>query len=522
MTEISDILKDWAAAQDVARNEDLGRFVIEGPCELNAIGAVVKGLLGEVEFALEPLHEEGSTTFSLLRLPGPAWAERSDLFQVAHALQNALGAITVEPDIGSDYFLPDASRQSAVGPEGATAAVWCWATQRPTDDHWALARIRAPAAWRYSEEAGRPDRGHGILVFQPDTGVVTGHQLLPTGLTQHPKAANFVEPGFPPEDRLSRGNPGHGTGTASVVVGHHAPFGPGVAPKATLIPLRCLKSVAVFNQSRVAQAIDYARRHGAHVISLSLGGVPSRALQAAVRAAVGAHVIVLAAAGNCVMEVVWPARYAEVIALGGINEAGAPWRGSSRGAAVAISAPAEFVRRAEGQNLPAGISGGQGTSFATALTAGVAALWLAHHGRDALIAVLPAGETLQSMFRRVLARAAHRADGFDHCRFGAGVVDAEAVLKVSPASVFAGQPVSTSTSEGSSVRALLTSVFGPGRSESALARADSPQFEAELACLALDRARLQNSGRSVYEGSLPPNASETLRERLGPTWWRST
>ena len=98
-------------------------------------------------------------------------------------------------------------------------------------------------------------------------------------------------------------------------------------------------------------------------------------------------VVVLAAAGNCAIVVVWPARYDEVIAVAGINVRNEPWRGSCRGGAVDISAPAEFVPRAKRNPADGGgpnvVAGGQGTSFAVAITAGVAALWLGHHGVQA-------------------------------------------------------------------------------------------------------------------------------------------
>ena len=64
-----------------------------------------------------------------------------------------------------------------------------------------------------------------------------------------------------------------------------------------------------------------------------------------------------------------------------------------------------------------------------ALTAGVAALWLAHHGRANLIAIARAqGETLQSMFRRLVQATARRPSGWDSSDFGAGIVDAAALL----------------------------------------------------------------------------------------------
>src|SRR5262249_60666308 len=68
-----------------------------------------------------------------------------------------------------------------------------------------------------------------------------------------------------------------------------------------------------------AAEMAHATRVGCYVITMSLGGVPSLAFKAAVRAAVTKGVIVLAAAGNCVRIVVYPARYDAVIAVAGVN-----------------------------------------------------------------------------------------------------------------------------------------------------------------------------------------------------------
>jgi serine protease len=54
-------------------------------------------------------------------------------------------------------------------------------------------------------------------------------------------------------------------------------------------------------------------------------------VQKAVERATAAGVIVLAAAGNDVGFVVWPARYEAVIAVAACNIEKRPWRGSSRG-----------------------------------------------------------------------------------------------------------------------------------------------------------------------------------------------
>lgn len=61
----------------------------------------------------------------------------------------------------------------------------------------------------------------------------------------------------------------------------------------------------------------------------------------------------------------------------------------------------------------------------TAVTAGVAACWLAHHGRDHLIAEAEKhGETLQAMFRRLVRASAHRPPEWDGANMGAGIVNA--------------------------------------------------------------------------------------------------
>ena len=180
----------------------------------------------------------------------------------------------------------------------------------------------------------------------------------------------------------------------------------------------------------MAEAVEWAVAHGAHIVTMSLGDIPSFALYRAVRRAIGADIIVLAAAGNCVKLVVWPARYPDVIAVAGTNSSDEPWKGTCSGPAVAISAPGQNVMRAESQT--GGVfstSQGQGTSFATPLAAGAAALWLAHHGRANLIAAAHArGETLQEMFRRLIKATARRPPNWDSFNMGAGIVDAQALL----------------------------------------------------------------------------------------------
>jgi lambda repressor-like predicted transcriptional regulator len=484
---------------------------------------VALGLTGRVGPIFQPDTE--LDRHRLLELPGLVGMERDGLFDVARLLRQVTGADSVDPDLASDYFLDDACTPSP-GIEGIDFPFWCWADDEkdlPDNPDWAMIKTHTPGAWAFSEQQNLPSRGEGIRIFQPDTGVVRWHSELPEGLENDSSALNLIEPGNPPVDTMSDGrNRGHGTGTASVVVSPEAGNMRGAAPRAKLIPVRCLETVAVFNQSKVAQAIDHARRSGAHVITMSLGGVFSDALHAALRKAVEANIIVLAAAGNCVGTVVWPARYEEAIAVGGINEAFQPWRGSSHGAAVDISGPAEFVQRASASDpkIPGLVTGGQGTSFATAHLAGVAALWLAHHGRDNLIQGLPRGVSLQQLFRNLAASSAQVPEGFDRNEFGAGIVNAEALLKLDLRHALTQESVfqAPTTNLRSQVVALVSEALGSSGIEAVAMATGDPQNLLELSCTALDQLRLRRSQRAQLE-SLPPLAiSSGLRQALGARW----
>ena len=281
---------------------------------------------------------------------------------------------------------------------------------------WAIDRMHVPAAWVFSEQSGRPSRGEDVIVAQPDTGITPHVELV--GVAFVP-GFDVIDDDNDPTDPLTEpGNPGHGTGTASVLVSLDSYVVTGSAPQARLMPIRTIESVVRIRQITVARAIDWAIQEGAHVITMSLGGIPASALHRAIGRAVEADMIVLAAAGNCVRLVVWPARYDECIAVAATNAADQPWPGTCRGAPVDISAPGQNVYRAV---VPPGgptgadtVGQGQGTSFAVALTAGVAALWVAHHGRANVVAAAHArGETVQAMFRRLLQATARRPTPWD-------------------------------------------------------------------------------------------------------------
>ena len=324
--------------------------------------------------------------------------------------------------------------------------------------HWSLVSLGvcgdsgkggAWAIWRQRHgDSARP--GDGIVVAHPDTGY-TAHQRLLPHLVPRRNAPNrfgwsFVEPGQDALDPLEPSglphNPGHGTATASVIAaGTSTAEHPwGVAPGAKILPLRVSTSVIHLSFLKLIEALDKALAEGAHVVSMSLGGPhDSGVLEAQIRKLLDAGIIVVAAAGNHVPTVMFPARLPGVIACAASNAINGPWRFSGLGREVLVTAPGELVWHDDSVLDTArrprhSVDCGSGTSYSTAHVAGLAALWLSYHGRDWLIENHCDGNPalLPFLFRYCVERSADSEPKFldgGKAGFGKGIACAEALLR---------------------------------------------------------------------------------------------
>jgi thermitase len=196
---------------------------------------------------------------------------------------------------------------------------------------WSLQQMRVPEAWARFFPDSTKLPGQGVVIGHPDTGYQAHPEIVPNLLPE--KGFDFLEDDPDPTDELEKPfgvaipNPGHGTATSSVIISPRGDrdgnlggkFVTGVAPGAKLIPIRMTYSVVLVGMMKLAQAIEYAANQGAHVISISLGGVGCWRLRSAITYAQKRGVIIAAAAGNCVKFVVWPAAYEEVIAVAACN-----------------------------------------------------------------------------------------------------------------------------------------------------------------------------------------------------------
>jgi len=199
------------------------------------------------------------------------------------------------------------------------------------------------------------------------------------------------------------------------------------------VPLRMQDWVVHFQWGRLTQALYHAVDSGCHIVSMSLGGLfAGDTLRDAIRYAEERGVILLAASGNHTRYVVSPANILGVIALAATNARDQLWSGSATGKAVAVSAPGESVWRGRSELDRNGqptftVERSSGTSYATAHTAGVCALWMHYHGPEALRNKY--GAQLGNVFRTLLRQSARVPyPTWPSREAGTGIVDAEALL----------------------------------------------------------------------------------------------
>jgi thermitase len=366
--------------------------------------------------------------------PNPSPAQAWELTYRLRARRDVMHAepAFVLPAIGP-YRAP--ARRSAAG--GTSADL-----PGSDDNDWALKLCHVFEAWNIPT-ANEP-QGRGSIVAHPDTGYTRHPELIRSDIL-YSKGYDFVADTPDALDPLDPPNAGHGTSTGSVILSDVGPAGAihvtGVAPQASLIPLRVSSSVVHFSWTRLCAALYRAIDDDAHVVSMSLGGPwGGFALHDAVRDAVDAGLLLVAAAGNGWPFVVYPARYDEVIAVAACNVDKRRWADSASGDAVDITAPGESVWRARTKRDGTfDVDRSSGTSYAAAHVAGIGALWLAHHGRASLV-MKYGGARIASVFKEMLTTAGHAGtpSPWPTKALGAGIANAQSLLEAAlPATVHA-------------------------------------------------------------------------------------
>lgn len=260
--------------------------------------------------------------------------------------------------------------------------------------------------------------------------------------------------------------PGHGTRTLSVLAAKLPGTLEGYAPGARVRCWRVADS-PVFDLRRSATeplgvAIDEALQDpSVKVISISMGipgptGFPdiawpyelgaSQRLAEAVDRAYEAGVLVVAAAGQIIDRVTFPARFSRTIAVGGVKANDRIWHryGGSEIRRVDVWALADGIDRANmlgpGSAPTACYSKPHhaddeapphsGTSYATVAVAAAAAMWLAKHEAALLAAFGQRDWHVVESFREALKRTRRKIPGSGSLE--SGILDLDALVQADP------------------------------------------------------------------------------------------
>ncbi|HET6623385.1 MAG TPA: S8 family serine peptidase, partial [Gaiellaceae bacterium] len=225
---------------------------------------------------------------------------------------------------------------------------------------WTYEAANLPAAWDVT--TGSDTVSIAIL----DSGVQSTHPDLVGGVDP---GYDFVDRDGDPADVL-----GHGTAVAGIAAAR-ANNGLGAAGacwSCRILPLRVLGLEGFARFATMALAIDDAVARGAAVVNLSLYGEDRNgALEASIRRASAAGVVVVAAAGNeGTTTPQYPAAYADVLGVAATDENGGLAVYSSRGDWVKVAAPGCTPTT----QLGGGFGSGCGTSGAAPVVAGIVGL----------------------------------------------------------------------------------------------------------------------------------------------------
>ncbi|MBF8456053.1 S8 family serine peptidase [Kaistella sp. G5-32] len=276
---------------------------------------------------------------------------------------------------------------------------------------------------------------------------------LDTGYTDHAKVKgrfnfdcdeDFID-GSDARDEMRTGflrHPGHGTRTASIITGgdmssvykNDGNYGILCDEKkntlVNIIPYRISESVVLINRGKnVVDAVNQAVHTNADVMFMCMGTYPRPMIAEAAKVAYDNGVIWICASGNEVEMVVSPALYPGTIAVSATNPNQKPWRGSSYGTEVDISAPGEDVYvPSMDEKYNEIMVYGSGTSYATPHVAAAAALWKATK-RDKIFEKYKFPWQIVEAFRICLKESATKPPVWDTDNYGAGILNIYELLK---------------------------------------------------------------------------------------------
>lgn len=389
-------------------------------------------------------------------------------WDVAHASAKAIGNRSfVEPDLLNE-FVSDNNIDTGYKRKKAKITSKASADDNGYDPDW---QPHKNIIWHlgddYSQLKSARESVAGIdhltRIGHIDTGYSLTHPIIPDTVRQNKLQRNFVDGEDPMDahDRLVGGGlrqPNHGTGTFGLLAGTKIRLNTddglfddylGGAWFADVVCCRIANSVILLKTSAFAEALNYLvsvtlSGNQVHVVSMSMGGAPSKAWAKAVNAAYEAGITVVTASGNNynglpTQHVVYPARFKRVIAACGVTNDFKPYHTGKLGEMQGCYGPDKHMDKALSAFTPntpwANREGkinfsGAGTSSATPQIAAAAAIYYRKYFKE--LDALQPWQRVEAIRYALYTSALKEVNGNGSyfSSFGNGILQANAALDV--------------------------------------------------------------------------------------------
>ena len=261
--------------------------------------------------------------------------------------------------------------------------------------------------------------GAGVTVIVIDSGVNAAHSEVKGRVVE---SVNFTDDGGDGSDIW-----GHGTSVASIAAGSTI----GVAPAASIASLRAFKLVPDGSGGTtlggstpdIIAALDWTTGHADDLrpatVNMSLGGSLrgelDTAYESSLAAVTDAGIAIFVSAGNDSLPASWqsPAVSVFTTTIGATDGADHPSPFSNFGPFVDLWAPGSAILCADWQSPDGGLVLDDGTSEATPIATGVAALYLERHPPSGIELEFPGGIALRTRLALLASAAESRLSDRD-------------------------------------------------------------------------------------------------------------
>ena len=226
---------------------------------------------------------------------------------------------------------------------------------------WGMYQVEGPQAWDITQGST------SVRIAILDTGIDLEHPDLASKIVA---SVNFTT--SPTADANGASHGTHVAGIAAAIT-NNALGVAGLGRNCSLMNVKVLGDDGYGSYSWIARGITWAADNAANVINMSLGGTSSSStLESAVNYAWNKGVVVIAAAGNeATTSALYPAYYANCIAVGATDRNDQLTSFSNHGSWVDVAAPGIGIYSTKPDGLYCLMSG---TSMATPHVAGLASL----------------------------------------------------------------------------------------------------------------------------------------------------